>query len=281
MTPETLAQQLLEEFDPDEVEAVAASIDTDIHHLHQTMELLQGAYPHVMRPMITYWQSEPGVLDVNIEFDWDADSTSPWTIANLVHNNGHKIGINFASHVAIVDDNRDQNPGWSKLWFSVYRKSKTPITGTHRIEESSDGIKESSDGIKESFDPEEVEKLAQKPFMKKHNWRKIDQWSGGGAWYDSVTNEMLVWDDQGEDSTWPGARVLVHRFPAQPIESNDFIDIPQLLFDVDIDPAVWDKSDNLQKLAVAAGSGYGDMLDQRPMWYTRVELKRILKSDPD
>ena len=262
-----LLRPVKEDFDPEEVEQVASSIDTDVHHLHQLMEILQGTYPHVLRPRITYWQSEPGIMEVKIEFDWDLNSTSPWTIAALLYAKGQRLGIEFASQVAIVDEMRDLNPGYAQLHFAVLRKSKTPIKGSHRIEEA------------EEFEPGEVEKLAKSAFGRS-NWRLIDSWTGGGAWWDAGNNEMLYWTDESEDFDAPGARVLVYRFPVKPLEEFGFVDIPRLLFDVDISEEDWAKADIRQKLAVIAASGYADQFDRKPVWYTRSELKRLLKHVP-
>jgi len=271
MTPNQLSICLLEDFDPDEVQDLAnQGLDTDVYHLRQMMGILQGEYPIVRQPIITYWEREPGFLTVNIELSWDTNSTSTWRIATLVYAKGRRLGIEFASGVGISDEMREADIGWVKLAFIVSRKSRTPIKGSHRIEESED------------FDPSEVEKLAKSVF-KPRRWvmlsASLDPFSEGGVWWDSVNNEMVSVEGSG---LWAAAgnRALVYIFKVKPFESYG-IDVARVLFDLDMDVNDWNKLDNVEKVATVADMlEYRNLLDQSPVWYTKQELRKLLKGVP-
>jgi hypothetical protein len=269
MTPNQLSICLIEDFDPEEVEAVAhAGMDTDRTRLNQLLQALLGDYPTIIRPNITYSQVCDPIwheLVVDIRLEYDPSMTSVYGISCFINNKGKQIGIEFKSGIGQDCYDSDKNPASAQFTFVMKKETRAPLEGVHVLGES-------------ETDPEEIENLAHSVYGKRH-WVEMESsmypWEQGGVWWDSVNNEMVVVrENNGEPHNF------VYKFKVQPIESYSFIDIGNVLYDLDMSQGEWDRKDNIAKLAVVAPLYYSDEFDPNPKWMTKRQLRELLVGIP-
>jgi hypothetical protein len=270
MTPNQLSICLIEDFDPEEVEAVAyAGMDTDRTRLNQLLQALLGDYPTIINPSITYNQVSDPIwheLVVDIRLEHDPNRTSTFGISNFIYDQGKQIGIEFRSSMGSNCWNSDKNPASAWFTFVMTKETRAPLDGEQVLGES-------------ETDPEEIENLVHSVYGKRH-WVEMESsmypWEQGGIWWDSVNNEMVVVrENNGESCNF------VFKFKVEPIESYSFVDIGRVLYDLDMPQEEWDHKDNLHKVAtVARMYDYSDLFDPNPKWMTKRQLRQLLVGIP-